>query len=154
MGKFLQSQARLTIRGTRSVLVQPDARRLPLCQGRHLRHHPVLQHGAQGGGGGGGGEEQRAACSCLPREAAASICSLSSSTGGKEPPLLHRLPLLAPCSRCCPRHLGAPLPSRCCCTFLLYCLSFHSVDSDPSKLTQSATCTALRCRALLGTVHR
>lgn len=125
----------------------------PLCQGRHLRHHPVLQHGAQGGGG-GGGKEQRAACSCLPREAAASVGSPSSSTRGLRSLLrcLSSLPAqgVVPPVSC--RRLGAPLPSRC--TFLPCCFSFHSVDSDPSKLTQPATRTALRCQASLGIVHR
>lgn len=86
MGKCLQSQERIMILGTCSILVQPDVR-VPLCQGRHLWRHPVPQQLEQRGGGGGGeGEEQQQqqpVTACLGE--AASVCSSSSSGVGRSP---------------------------------------------------------------------
>lgn len=87
MGKCLQSQERIMILGTHSVLAQPEVR-VPLCQGRQLWHHPVPQQLGQGGAG--EGEEQQPVTAC-PGEAA-SVCSSSSSGVGRSPSSAAQLP--------------------------------------------------------------
>lgn len=91
MGKCLQSQERIMILGTCSILAQPDVR-APLCQGRQPWRHPVPQQLEQGGreGGGGEGEEQQPVTAC-PGEPA-SIYSSSSSSVGRSPSSAEQLP--------------------------------------------------------------
>lgn len=90
MGKCLQSQERIMILGTCSILAQPDVR-VPFCQGRQLWHHPVPQQLEQGRGGGGGeGEEQQPVTACLGEPA--SIFSFSSSSVGRSPSSAAQLP--------------------------------------------------------------
>lgn len=97
MGKCLQSQERIMILGTHSILAQPDVR-VPLCQARHLWCHPVLQQLKQGGGG--GGEEQQPVTAC-PSEPT-SIYSSSSSSVCRSPSSAVCFPHLTLYSRHCP----------------------------------------------------
>lgn len=131
MGKCLQSQERIMILGTCSILAQPDVR-VPLCQGRHLWHHPVLQQLEQGGGG----EEQQPVTAC-PGEAA-SLCASSSSSGvGRSPLSAARLPSVHSLHKALPPppH-NIPLCHGCVIIhfFLPYCCLIRSINSDASEL--------------------
>lgn len=152
MGKCLQSQERIMILGTCSILAQPDVR-APLCQGRQPWRHPVPQQLEQGGGE---GEEQQPVTAC-PGEPA-SIYSSSSSSVGRSPSSAEQLPsphsLLKALS---PPHHNVGFQVPLCHPsiiihffFLSYCCLICSMDSDPRKLTRQPRritwlCTSRNC---------